>query len=175
MNADHFAKALLMPEDLFRAAIGEAGEGFPAVSYLAERCKTSITASGIRYAQLVEDAVATIISSDSKIECCFLSDTLSSVLRRTSLRKGSPVPRRTSTYTLNVNAERIARTEHSESWTRLDAWFDDAPSVEAKEDAVGLGSYGKVLTVLFTTEPVDLDEDDEHPEVGDADHGWKWA
>jgi len=34
-----------------------------------------------------------------------------------------------------------------------------APAVEMEEDVVGLGSYGKTLTVLFTDE--DLEPEDE--------------
>jgi hypothetical protein len=42
----------------------------------------------------------------------------------------------------------------------LDDWFDDAPEIEMKEDVVGLGSYGRTLTVLFTSEAIDVEEDD---------------
>jgi hypothetical protein len=44
----------------------------------------------------------------------------------------------------------------------LDDWLDGAPQVEVNEDVVGLGSYGKTLTILFTDEDLeDEDQDDE--------------
>jgi hypothetical protein len=49
-------------------------------------------------------------------------------------------------------------------YSSLEDWIDGAPSIEMKEDAVGLGRYGKVLTVLFSEEPLpdddDLDDED---------------
>ena len=60
-QADYFAKELLMPQDLFLTALRESGVGFPAIMLLASKCKTSITATAIRFAGLAEDPVAVII------------------------------------------------------------------------------------------------------------------
>lgn len=49
----------------------------------------------------------------------------------------------------------------AEGSSYLDDWFDGAPQVEVNEDVVGLGSYGKTLTVLFTDEDLEDEDDDE--------------
>jgi hypothetical protein len=46
----------------------------------------------------------------------------------------------------------------------LNDWFENAPDVEIKEDVVGLGHYGKTLTVLFTEELLTEEEEHEHEE-----------
>lgn len=43
----------------------------------------------------------------------------------------------------------------------MDDWFEGAPQLEMKEDVVGLGGYGKTLTVLFTEEAFDDKEEDD--------------
>ena len=53
LEADHFAAGLLMPRHLFREALGkESIPGFHVIEALSEKCKTSITATAIRYANL---------------------------------------------------------------------------------------------------------------------------
>ena len=51
----------------------------------------------------------------------------------------------------------------------LDDWLDGAPRMEMKEDVVGLGHYGKTLTVLFTDEAVEPDD----PEEEDSFERWQ--
>lgn len=62
-QADSFASALLMPDNLFRKAVDGAGTGFSAIEKLAKQCKTSITSTAIRFAQFTDEAVAVIVSS----------------------------------------------------------------------------------------------------------------
>jgi len=150
VEADHFAAALLMPESLFREAMSSAGEGFPAIETLSRQCKTSITATAIQYAKFADDPVAIIVSSGKIVEYCFMSGALECVKGIEWIKKGSLLPRRCETVGFNQNAENIARTESVEAWSKLDDWFDGAPSLDVREDVVGLGTYGKTLTVLFT-------------------------
>jgi len=149
-----------MPESLFRVALNDAGYGFPAISTLRELCKTSITATAIRYATYSDDPVAIIVSSGQRIEYCFLSECLRDLPGLTWLRKGDPVPRNTETHEFNKNSLNIQGASTSEAWTNLDKWFDGAPSIEMKEDVVGLGSYLRTLTVLFTDQAIELEDDD---------------
>jgi Zn-dependent peptidase ImmA (M78 family) len=67
-EADHFAATLLMPEALFVAASNDADVGFAAIDSLATQCKTSITATAIRYATYAESAVAVVVSSGRNID-----------------------------------------------------------------------------------------------------------
>ena len=58
IEADHFAATLLMPRALFRKAMSTFGDGLAAIEKLAERCRTSLTATAIRYARCTREAVA---------------------------------------------------------------------------------------------------------------------
>ena len=66
-EADAFAAAMLMPKALFRAASAKAGEGLDAITYLAETCGTSLTATSIRCAKLSDSPLAVVCSSGDKI------------------------------------------------------------------------------------------------------------
>ena len=48
-EADHFAAELLMPRSLFTAAMRNAGCGLQAIKKLSEACRTSLTATAIRF------------------------------------------------------------------------------------------------------------------------------
>lgn len=162
-EADHFAAALLMPSQLFSAAIDDAGEGFSAIANLASLCKTSITATAIRFATLSPGPVAVVVSKGSRIEYCFLSEALRDIKELAWIRKGACLPKKSETYAFNGNPENVTKARKAEAWTRLDLWFDDGPEIEMKEDVVGLGAYDRTLTVLFADElpePEDEDTDD---------------
>jgi hypothetical protein len=158
-QADAFASALLMPELFFMAALRESGEGFAAVERLAATCKTSITATAIRYARFTEEAVAVIISKGKRVECCFMSDALPAGLKGVRLEKGSLVPPSSSTGKFNSDPRRVRDCDREEGSAELDLWFDGACPIPMNEDVVGLGSYEKTLTVLFPNEAVDFEEE----------------
>lgn len=159
-QADQFAAALLMPETIFRTAVNDAGYGFPAIQTLRATCRTSITATANRFVQFTDDPVAVIVSSGNQIDYCFISEALRSVRGVRFIPKGTLLPAQCCTSKFNSDPSRIARGEEDAGWTSLDDWFDDAPQIEMKEDVVGLGSYGRTLTVLFTDEAIEEDGDD---------------
>jgi len=157
-QADSFASALLMPDILFRKAVDGAGTGFSAIEKLAKQCKTSITSTAIRFTQFTDEAVAVIVSSGERIDYCFMSDRIHDLRGITWIKKGDPLPSGT-TLDFNGDVSNIEQARQEEGTCFLDDWFDGAPQVEVNEDVVGLGSYGKTLTVLFTDE--ELEDDDE--------------
>jgi hypothetical protein len=159
-QADAFASALLMPEKLF-AAVDQAGQGFGAVETLASRCKTSITATAIRLATYTDEAVAVIVSSESRVEYCFLSERLKDLKGLQWLKKGDLLAPRSATAAFNRDPSNISQWRRDEGSISLDEWFDGAPPVEMNEDVVGLGSYGKTLTVLFTDDVLEDEEDED--------------
>lgn len=161
-EADHFAATLLMPPTLFTQALDDAGNGFAAVENLASKCKTSITATAIRFAIHSPDPVAVIVSTGRTIDYCFLSEPLREIRGMDWIRKGELVPTNTETHAFNSDKRKVASAANAQAWTSLDLWFDGAPPIEMKEDVVGLGSYEKTLTVLFSDEPIrDDDECDD--------------
>lgn len=164
-EADLFAVELLMPEELFVAAARRAGEGFAAIERLSGDCRTSLTATAIRYAELAEAPVAVIVSAGEVIEFCTLSSALREGGKISWREKGDYLPQGSATAIFNRSSEKVTAGARVESTSSLVDWFEGAPDVEVKEDVVGLGQYGKTLTVLFTNETVDLDDEDPEDEL----------
>jgi hypothetical protein len=148
LEADQFAAGLLMPSGPFKRALGRQDPGFEVIESLAGVCKTSLTATAIRYAELTDDAVAIVISTGPLVDFCFMSDTIKALPQLSWLRKGTPLPRGTATAELNASARRVADRERAEAEIDIMDWLGGARSVKATEQVVGLGSYGKTLTVL---------------------------
>ena len=166
LEADHFAAALLMPRHLFGVALGqETIPGFYAIEALSEKCKTSITATAIRYATFADYPVALIVSSNNRVEYSFMSDTMKTKIQGASwLRKGEGIPPQSQTSAFNEDQNNILSGAKEESSSYLDAWFPGAQSEEVNEDVIGLGGYGKTLTVLFSEESL---VDDSELNFGD--------
>lgn len=159
LQADHFAKELLMPESLFQKEVSKAGEGFAAIEYLAKRFNTSITATAIRYCTFAEDPVVIIMSSGKKVEWCFMSQAVSDIPNIGWINKASLIPPSSYTYSFNQDKKNVIDANKTEGWTNLSEWLDEAPEIEMKEDVIGLGCYGKTLTVLFTDQAIDIEDD----------------
>ena len=155
MEADHFAASLLMPRALFTNAMHKAGDGLPAIERLAKQCRTSLTATGIRYTECTGDPVAIILSTGARINYCFMSDALKEVEGLNWIRKGEGLSTATATLAFNEDPERILRAEREQEVSDLQDWFGGDRSLSATEQVIGLGSYGKTLTVLTA---LDLDE-----------------
>lgn len=166
VEADHFAAGLLMPRPLFTKAMDPAGSGFSAIEKLHRQCNTSITSTAIRYAELSDLPVAIVMSTGPTIDYWFASESFKRFRNIEWLRKGSRLPHRSSTFKFNQDESRIAQGEHWEQSTTVREWFGDGPDLELSEDVVGLGSYGRTLTVLFSEEPVLDDEDQEDEKLG---------
>ena len=162
-QADHFASALLMPENLFKQAMSRCGQGVVGIQTLATLCKTSLTATAIRYSKFTEDAVLVIVSTGDRIDYCFMSDRIRELKGINWIKKGDPGPEDSPTAEFNDDQDNVSEAKILETTTYLDVWLDGAPQVEVNEDVIGLGSYGKTLTVLFT------DEDFEDEDDGDED------
>jgi len=168
LEADHFAAGLLMPAGAFRSAVRSRAPGLAAVEALAAMCRTSLPATAIRYAELVEDAVAIVVSTGATIDYCFLSETIKSLPQLTWLRRGMPVPRETATSRLNACPDRIAAADRTEAEIDIMDWLGGARSSAALEEVIGLGQYGKTLTVLTCAsirDETSRDEDDSDEEL----------
>ena len=160
-QADYFASALLMPERLFKSALRRSGLGFTAIKKLVETCNTSVTATAIRYAKFADDPVAIVVSSGSQIDYCFMSPSIQNMRGLQWIRKGEPLPPRSTTAVFNKDSSNVLEMRSRDGTSYLDDWFDGAPQFEMSEDVIGLGSYGKTLTVLFTEEAFDEEEDED--------------
>jgi hypothetical protein len=169
-EADSFAASLLMPKMLFRTACGESGEGLTAIENLADLCVTSLTATAIRYAKLCDDPVAVVCSNGNRVEFAFMSKPLQDLRGLTWIRKSSGLPAGTATATFNKDEENVRNRKRVVSTSTLDTWFDGGSTAELNEEIVGLGEYGKTLTVLWADslpEPDEAEECDNTDEMDD--------
>jgi hypothetical protein len=166
-EADFFAAALLMPSHLFCKAALRFEDGVAAVIGLAAVCRTSLPATAIAYAKHSPSAVAVILSTGGVVDCCFLSEAMKSARVRW-IRKGTAVPRGTLTHTFAKDRSSVSKGD--EEWAEVDLidWLDSPNSHVVQEHVVGLGSYGKILTILYSRHltvrheaDLDDDEDDE--------------
>jgi hypothetical protein len=171
LEADHFAAGLLMPSALFAVAMRKAGEGLDAIDNLAGRCITSLTATAIRYQQLSPEAVAVIQSRGGRIEFCFISDRMLSLKPGRWPRKGDAVPKRSATFRLNADPAKIAKAERADGPADGADWFVDFPEIELFEETIGLGRYGRTLTVLTTVD--ELPDQDDADEEAALDESWR--
>lgn len=161
MEADQFSAGLLMPRKLFTPAMRHAGEGLAAIEHLANLCKTSLTSTAIRYVQCSSDPVAIVISHGSNIDYCFMSDTLKEVDGIDWIRKREAISKDAPTFAFNQDAGKVRQGARIQATANLQDWFGGRRSIEISEDAIGLGGYGKTLTVLYGMDIPDEDEDNE--------------
>lgn len=167
-EADHFAAALLMPTKLFTAAVGRAGDGLKAIKTLADDCETSLEATAIRFAQVNRDPVAVIRSDGRTIDYAFMSESLQDFPDLDWIRKGTPLPGDAVTSNFNMDKSNIEHAARAEGTSALQDWFNGSHRQNVVEEVVGLGSYGKTLTVLTGMESPDEVEDED----GDLEKSW---
>ena len=161
-QADFFAAALLMPPQLFQEALYDAGEGLQAIEHMANLCQTSLTATAIRYAEFTDNPVVVILSDGKKVLYSGASGPVKDVVPKRDLwLRDTLVFPMSCTADFGKNTSLLKTYQRKEGYCLLSDWIDNAPGVEMKEDAIGLGSYGRVLTILFSEEPLP-DEEDEY-------------
>lgn len=148
MEADYFAAALLMPEVPFRKEANRHDPGLTAVETLAKACETSLTSTAIRYAGLTRDAVAVILSTGPSIDWCFMSEGLKEGKKLEWIKKGTPVPSGTVTESFNALPENVRLGKKDSGDGRLNDWMGGERIYRITEEVVGLGQYGRTLTVL---------------------------
>lgn len=147
-EADNFAVGLLMPAKPFRKLMGRSRLGLEDIEAARYACKTSLTATAIRYAELTDDAVAVILSTGRTIDYCILSEAMKSLPDLTWLKRGSQVPAKTATARFNADNSQVLRAEREEDEIDILDWLGGKRSSMVTEEVVGLGRYGKTLTVL---------------------------
>lgn len=165
-EADSFAVGLLMPEALFVDAIDRHEGGLKTIRSLSEQCQTSLTATAIRYANLARTPVAIIFSAGEKVDFCFMSECLKEFPGLRWMRKGTPIPKGTVTSDLITRIDG-ATGLNEVGWSDFSTWFDGGPSTECHEEVMLFPEFGTSLTVLWTDES--LDRDDESDYVDDDD------
>lgn len=171
LEADHFSASLLMPHGLFTQAMREVTDGLQGIEKLADKCKTSLTATAIRYTQCTNDPVAIVVTTGQIIDFCFMSDALFRLDTDIQpLPKGCSIPRSTETRLFNQDRNKVLLGSRAESEVWLQDWFGGRVKRTVREEIIGLGNYGKTLTVLSMTGSIDEEEDQDEDE--DLEESW---
>ncbi|OYV24694.1 MAG: hypothetical protein B7W99_00950 [Rhodospirillales bacterium 20-58-10] len=161
-EADYFASGLLMPDALVKSALRRLGEGLEGIEALKEKCLTSMTATAITYARKTSVPAAIIVSTNGVVDYAFLSESMKEFEGVSRPRKGMPLPTGTVSEALAASESDVREGKRVSADVDLRTWLEGRRSITATEEALGLGSYGKVLTVLTTDVlPDEVDEDEE--------------
>ena len=147
-EADIFASGLLMPEGLFKDKMSNYPLGLDGIVGMAELCQTSLTATAIRYVEFINKPLMIILSTDGIINFCIVSEKIRFMKNKEIPQKGWQVPKNTATANLAMNGTRIQNRERESRVSDLSDWIDSERSRDAIEEVIGLGRYGKILTVI---------------------------
>lgn len=166
LEADHFAACLLMPRTLFTSLMDKNKDGMDAVVALSESCKTSRIATAIRYAELSKANVAIVVSSGTTIDYCFMSDSLQKFKGLRWIRKGRALPQTSATMAMRKRTGAIDNGDSDSDQSDTTIWFDSERETALVEEVIGLGEYGRTLTIL-TVEEEEEDEEDSAGRFGE--------
>lgn len=160
-EADAFAAELLMPWKLIEPDVRARRAGFESIKAISENCESSLVASAIRFCQYTNACVAAVVSFEGSVEFMTASDTFKTIPGLEWLKRGDPVPSSVPSKGRCIDYEWIARCEIDEEGSLLQSWFPNALQMEVEEDVVGLGSYGRLLTVLLVEWNPEEEEDEK--------------
>lgn len=147
-EADEFACGLLMPKKLIDPYLDENKYGLETIKQLSEKCGTSLTSTSLRSIQRTSEAAAIIVSSGNQIDYCFMSYELKEYRNLLWPHKGNLVPNSAITSKFLKDDTNIKKSKELEAYIAVDSWLKNSVSGECKEEVIGLGAYGKTLTVL---------------------------
>lgn len=163
-EADEFATGLLMPTALVRKDLAGCRDGLAGIERLASSCGTSLVASAIRYTDVTCAPVAVIVSRDGYVDYCFCSEEMLEFSGIAAPRARSAVPQETITERFHRNGTLVERAAKERDEGMLRDWFGGDGRAEVMEEVVGLGRYGRVLTVLTATSTADDEDEEEEAE-----------
>ena len=164
-EADEFSANLLMPKRLFQVAMRRAGDGLSGILKLAELCETSRLATAIRYVNLTNEAMAIVVSEGPTLGYAFLSDELKEFRDISWPRRNSTLPA-VPTAEFNQDPRYVIDRKQAEHETPMGDWFGGDYSAVLREEIIGLGQYGRTLTVL--TSDLMADEDEANRDLEDS-------
>ena len=178
VEADHFASELLMPRRWAQHLVDTLPPGMEGIRELARRFDTSLVSAAVRYATLSAIPALVVLSKDREIEWISRSQRVDEAeFIRFHAAKGAWAPPGSATRRLADDPDAVRASMHASSAGYLSEWFPRAPQdLMVEVDAIGLGSYGRVLSLLICPNFPDPDdlyaaEEEEGREAEDRD--WK--
>ena len=160
-EADYFASELLMPEHLVRPLL-RGCNSMEVVRRIEDACGVSLTAAAITMVRLTRDPLAALVSKDGVLEWPAVSESLRTYPWARMRQKGEWAPPRSATRRLGRDPSSVLEGAEDSEEGLLCEWFPEAPDETlVTEEAVGLGAYGRVLTLLVPDSLPDEDEEQE--------------
>jgi len=160
-EADQFAANLLMPAHLFEKEVDKFPTSMNSIEKLSKIFVTSLTATAIRYIEFTPAAVAVILSTSNVIDYCFMSDTFKEFKGIEWIKKGTPLPTYSITHKFNKDKKNVLKSFRREGYINIQHWFGGDYEIELVEEVLGLGNYGKTLTILYTTDLSQIEDIEE--------------
>ena len=163
-EADYFAACLLMPKPFCAPLINRNVDGMAGVMALARQCNTSLTSAALRYAELGTLPTGVIQCLNSKVEFCASYPLQAHVGWARALPRNAKVPAESATHRLAEDKSAVLQGSEDSDSSPASDWFPGADSKFGLiEEVVGLGRFGRTLTVL-TLEKFDADGDEDERE-----------
>lgn len=160
-EADYFAACLLMPKPMCLPLINKNSDGMAAVTSLATKCETSLVASALRYAEIGHLPAGVIQCHNGRVEFCATHTLQAHVGWARPLSRNAKVPCDSATQRLSEDREAVVRGGEDSDSAPASDWFSGASGKYGLlEEVVGLGKFGRTLTVL-TLEDAEDDEEEE--------------
>lgn len=141
-EADDFATNLLLPEEFFRPRVRGTQPSLDVIDQLAKEFETSLTATAMRYVDLSGFQCALVVSSKDSVEWFKVARGFPGWFER-----GRPVHRDSFAY----DALQGKPLPPGIQPVQATAWFPERRwrDVIIREHALRLGSYGKVLSLIW--------------------------
>lgn len=161
-EADYFASCLLMPKVLVKPLINGRDDGLIAVKALANACDTSLVAAALRYAEIGHLPVGVIQCKEGRVEFCAMHMLQAHVGWARSIPKNQKVPEDSATRRLSQDRDAVIRSGEDSDCLSASDWFSGAKgNCNLIEEVVGLGKFGRTLTLLYP-EDEDLEDQEEN-------------
>lgn len=172
VEADCFASELLMPTRWAKEIVERSRPGVDAVREIARQFGTSVSAAAIRFVALSAEPAVVILSNGLEIEWVAHSEHFDAASwMRFRRHKGEWAPPGSATRHLGARRDHVLAGREDLGSGLLCEWFEGAPrDVEVEEEVLGLGPFGRTLTVLACPtllEPDLLDGDEEESDEPD--------
>ncbi len=161
VEADAFSAELLMPSNLIRPVVDAQPAGLQAVRTIVESFDVSTSAAAVRFAQVTSEPAAVLLSRNGILEWASFSGPFKAHRWAKPWVRGEWVPPRSRTAWLNADPNRVLNCLQQSGSGILSEWFPEGLPLRVHEEALGLGGYGRILTILTCPDLPDPEEAEE--------------
>ena len=132
-----------------------------AVTTLATNCKTSLVAAALRYTEIGHLPAGVLQCFNGRVEFCAIHPLQAHVGWARPLIRNAKVPADSATWRLSEDKQAVLRGGEDSDNASAGDWFSGADGKAGLiEEAIGLGRFGRTLTLL-TLENAEADGDED--------------